>query len=46
MLGVDSPLCYDKRLYTFNLSVKERDKQEHYTNVESREEVISDGSNI
>ncbi|VVC41200.1 Hypothetical protein CINCED_3A015863 [Cinara cedri] len=40
-LGVHSPLCYDKRLYTFNLSAKERDKQEYYTNVESREEYIN-----
>ncbi|VVC44640.1 Hypothetical protein CINCED_3A020272 [Cinara cedri] len=40
-LGVHSPLCYDKRLYTFNLSVKEHDKQEYYTNVESRKEYIN-----
>uniref|UniRef100_A0A2S2R1C1 Tubulin polyglutamylase TTLL4 n=2 Tax=Sipha flava TaxID=143950 RepID=A0A2S2R1C1_9HEMI len=39
-LGVNSPLCYDKRLYTFKLSVKEREKQDHFTNVESREEYI------
>ncbi|XP_060857271.1 tubulin monoglutamylase TTLL4-like isoform X3 [Metopolophium dirhodum] len=40
MLGVKSPLCYDKRLYTFNLSAKEKEKQEYYTNVESRIEYI------
>ncbi|XP_060848643.1 tubulin monoglutamylase TTLL4-like isoform X1 [Rhopalosiphum padi] len=40
MLGVKSPLCYDKRLYTFNLSAKEKEKQEYYTNVESRAEYI------
>lgn len=39
MLGVNSPLCYDKRLYTFNLSTKEQEKQEYYTNMESRDEV-------
>lgn len=41
MLGINSPLCYDKRLYTFNLSAKEREKQEYYTNIESREEVLN-----
>lgn len=40
MLGINFPLCYDKRLYTYNLSAKEREKQDYYTNVESREEVI------
>ncbi|CAH1733347.1 unnamed protein product [Aphis gossypii] len=39
-LGVKSPLCYDKRLYTLNLSAKEKEKQEYYTNVESRVEYI------
>ncbi|CAI6358011.1 unnamed protein product [Macrosiphum euphorbiae] len=40
VLGVKSTLCYDKRLYTFNLSAKEKEKQEYYTNIESREEYI------
>jgi len=39
MLGVKSPLCYDKRLYTLNLSAKEKEKQEYFTNVKSRVEV-------
>lgn len=41
MLGVNSPLCFDKRLYTYSLSAKEREKQEYFTSVESREEVFS-----
>jgi len=41
MLGVKSPLCYDKRLYTFSLSAKEQEKQEYYTNAESRVEVLN-----
>lgn len=41
MLGVNSPLCFDKRLYTYSLSAKEREKQEYFTNFESREEVFS-----
>lgn len=41
MLRVNSPLCYDKRLYTFNLSAKEREKQDYFTNIESREEVFN-----
>lgn len=41
MLGINSPLCYDKRLYTFNLSAKEREKQEYYANTETREEVLT-----
>ncbi|XP_060848060.1 tubulin monoglutamylase TTLL4-like [Rhopalosiphum padi] len=40
MLGVKSPLCYDKRLYTLNLSAKEKEKQEYFTNVKSRVEYI------
>ncbi|XP_025190868.1 tubulin polyglutamylase TTLL4-like [Melanaphis sacchari] len=40
MLGVKSTLCYDKRLYTLNLSAKEKEKQEYYTNIESRAEYI------
>lgn len=40
MLGVESSLCYDKRLYTFNLSAKEKEKQEYYSNAESRVEYI------
>ncbi|KAE9535227.1 hypothetical protein AGLY_007960 [Aphis glycines] len=40
VLGVKIPLCYDKRLYTFNLSVKEKEKQEYFKNVKSREEYI------
>ncbi|CAI6377079.1 unnamed protein product [Macrosiphum euphorbiae] len=40
VLGVKSTLCYDKRLYTLNLSAKEKEKQEYYTNIESREEYI------
>ncbi|CAI6365638.1 unnamed protein product [Macrosiphum euphorbiae] len=40
VLGVKAPLCYDKRLYTLNLSAKEKEKQEYYTNIESREEYI------
>ncbi|XP_025207302.1 uncharacterized protein LOC112603094 [Melanaphis sacchari] len=40
MLGVKSHLCYDKRLYTLNLSAKEKEKQEYYTNVKSRVEYI------
>ncbi|XP_022163960.1 uncharacterized protein LOC111029304 [Myzus persicae] len=40
MLGVKSPLCYDKRLYTFNLSDREKEKQEYFANVESRIEYI------
>lgn len=41
MLGVKSPLCYDKRLYTFNLSDREKEKQEYFANVESRIEVLN-----
>ncbi|XP_050428184.1 uncharacterized protein LOC126838099 isoform X2 [Adelges cooleyi] len=41
MLGIKSPLCYDKRLYTFNLSTKEREKQDFFINLESREEYIN-----
>jgi len=41
MLGVKSSLCYDKRLYTFNLSAKEKEKQEYYSNAESRVEVLN-----
>jgi tubulin polyglutamylase TTLL4 len=41
MLRVKSRLCYDKRLYTFNLSAKERKKQEYFANVKSREEVLN-----
>jgi tubulin polyglutamylase TTLL4 len=41
MLGVKSTLCYDKRLYGFNLSAKEKEKQEYYTNIESRAEVLN-----
>lgn len=40
MLGIKSPLCYDKRLYTFSLSDDERKKQEYFTNLDSREEVL------
>ncbi|CAI6367166.1 unnamed protein product [Macrosiphum euphorbiae] len=40
VLGVKSILCYDKRLYTLNLSAKEKEKEEYYTNIESREEYI------
>ncbi|KAE9524189.1 hypothetical protein AGLY_015434 [Aphis glycines] len=40
MLGVKSTLCYDKRLYTFNLSAKEKEKQEYFINMESRAEYI------
>ncbi|XP_026818449.1 tubulin polyglutamylase TTLL4-like [Rhopalosiphum maidis] len=39
-LGVKSPLCYDKRIYTFNLSAKEKEKQEYYKHIKSREEYI------
>jgi tubulin polyglutamylase TTLL4 len=41
VLGVNSPLCYDKRIYTFNLSAKEKKKQEYFANVKSREEVLN-----
>ncbi|XP_025418324.1 tubulin polyglutamylase TTLL4-like [Sipha flava] len=41
VLGVNSPLCYDKRIYTFNLSAKEKKKQEYFANVKSREEYIN-----
>ncbi|XP_050532720.1 tubulin monoglutamylase TTLL4-like isoform X2 [Daktulosphaira vitifoliae] len=40
MLGIKSPLCYDKRLYTFNLSDNEKKKQEYYSNIKSRENYI------
>jgi len=36
---IDSPLCFDKRLYTLELSVKERQKQKCYTNIKTREKV-------
>lgn len=39
-LGCDSPLTFDRRLYALSLSDREREKQQHYANVERRENVL------